>query len=43
MKKELKVVGVSEDAIEELLQVLSIKSLSKLEGYLLQMVKSFTN
>lgn len=38
MKKELKVVGVSEDAIEELLQVLSIKSLSKLEGYLLQMV-----
>ncbi|CAK9320103.1 unnamed protein product [Citrullus colocynthis] len=34
MKKELKVVGVSEDAIEELLQVLSIKSLSKLEEVL---------
>ncbi|XP_022143842.1 histidine--tRNA ligase, chloroplastic/mitochondrial isoform X2 [Momordica charantia] len=31
MKKELKAVGVSEEAIEELLQVLSVKSLTKLE------------
>lgn len=43
MKKELKVVGVSEDAIEEMLQVLSVKSLTKLEGYFLQMVKSLAN
>ncbi|KAG7034545.1 Histidine--tRNA ligase, chloroplastic/mitochondrial, partial [Cucurbita argyrosperma subsp. argyrosperma] len=34
MKKELKVVGVSEDAIEEMLQVLSVKSLTKLEEIL---------
>lgn len=32
IKKELKLIGMSEVAVEELLQVLSIKSLEKLEG-----------
>lgn len=32
IKKDLKSAGVSEEAVEELLQVLSIKSLKKLEG-----------
>lgn len=32
IKKELKSTGVSEEGVEELLQVLSIKSLAKLEG-----------
>ncbi|KAF9594279.1 hypothetical protein IFM89_028936 [Coptis chinensis] len=32
IKRDLKTAGISEEAIEELLQVLSIKSLSKLEG-----------
>lgn len=32
IKKDLKSAGVSEEAVEELLQVLSIKSLTKLEG-----------
>ncbi|OAY42720.1 histidine--tRNA ligase, chloroplastic/mitochondrial [Manihot esculenta] len=34
IKKDLKSVGMSEDAVEELLQVLSIKSLTKLEEIL---------
>ncbi|PIA29163.1 hypothetical protein AQUCO_06200030v1 [Aquilegia coerulea] len=34
IKRELKLVGVSEDAIEQLLQVLTIKSLSELEEIL---------
>ncbi|KDP29162.1 hypothetical protein JCGZ_16551 [Jatropha curcas] len=34
IKKELKSVGMSEEAVEELLQVLSIKSLTKLEEIL---------
>lgn len=34
IKKELKSAGVSEDAVEELLHVLSINSLTKLEGIL---------
>lgn len=33
IKRELKATGLSEEAIEELLQVLSIKSLTKLEGW----------
>lgn len=33
--KELKSLGMSEEAIKDLLQVLSIKSLTKLEGWLL--------
>lgn len=33
IKNELKSAGVSEEAIEQLLQVLSIKSLTKLEGW----------
>lgn len=33
IKKELESVGVLEEAIEKLLQVLSIKSLTKLEGW----------
>lgn len=33
--KELKSLGMSEEAIKELLQVLSLKSLTKLEGWLL--------
>ena len=33
--KELKSLGMSEEAINELLQVLSVKSLEKLEGWLL--------
>lgn len=33
IKKDLKSAGVSEEAVEELLQVLSIKSLTKLEGW----------
>ncbi|CAK7343154.1 unnamed protein product [Dovyalis caffra] len=32
IKKELKSVGMSQEAVDELLEVLSIKSLSKLEG-----------
>ena len=32
IKKELKASGVSQEAVEELLQVLSIKSLTELEG-----------
>ncbi|RVX05083.1 hypothetical protein CK203_019118 [Vitis vinifera] len=31
--KELKSLGMSEEAIKDLLQVLSIKSLTKLEGH----------
>ncbi|KAK9127509.1 hypothetical protein Syun_016306 [Stephania yunnanensis] len=34
IKSDLKAAGISEDAIEELLQVLSVKSLSKLEEIL---------
>ena len=36
VKKELRSAELSDEAIEELLQVLSIKSLTKLEGWLLQ-------
>uniref|UniRef100_A0A2C9VAN5 histidine--tRNA ligase n=1 Tax=Manihot esculenta TaxID=3983 RepID=A0A2C9VAN5_MANES len=36
IKKDLKSVGMSEKAVEELLQVLSIKSLKKLEGWIQQ-------
>lgn len=32
IKKELKAVGVSTEAVEQILQVLSIKSLTTLEG-----------
>lgn len=32
IKKELKLVELSNDAIEDLLQVLSMKSLTELEG-----------
>lgn len=32
IKKDLTEVGISEQAVEELLQVISIKSLSELEG-----------
>ncbi|XP_028081000.1 histidine--tRNA ligase, chloroplastic/mitochondrial-like [Camellia sinensis] len=37
IKKELRSAELSDEAIEELLQVLSIKSLTKLEGWLLQL------
>ena len=37
IKKELMSTALSDEAIEELLQVLSIKSLTKLEGWLLQL------
>lgn len=33
IKKELKSAGLSDVAIEELLQILSVKSLAKLEGF----------
>jgi hypothetical protein len=32
IKKELKTVGLSQEAVQELLQVLSVKSLTELEG-----------
>lgn len=32
IKKDLKAAGVSEEAVQELLQVLSVKSLAELEG-----------
>lgn len=31
-KKDLKAIGISEQAVEELLHVISIKSLTQLEG-----------
>ncbi|KAG8647211.1 hypothetical protein MANES_09G066100v8 [Manihot esculenta] len=43
IKKDLKSVGMSEKAVEELLQVLSIKSLTKLEGHLVEMEKFLTS
>jgi hypothetical protein len=32
IKKELKALGLSQEAVQELLQVLSVKSLAELEG-----------
>jgi len=32
IKKELKAVGLSQEAVQKLLQVLSVKSLAELEG-----------
>lgn len=43
IKKDLKLAGMSEVAVEDLLQVLSIKSLEKLEGqFLLRSFLMFT-
>ena len=39
MKKELRSVELSEEVIEDLLQVISVKSLTKLEGWFLHYLR----